>query len=68
MQQSTDTQTQNRNSPKTWRVLKGNGEEIKIQGSKAIVVASGVLLFLNMNDDVVHTIASGNWKECIKET
>ena len=43
-------------------------KEIKISGSKAIVVASGVLLFLDMNDDVVHTIAGGNWIECIKET
>jgi hypothetical protein len=53
---------------KTWCVLKSDGKEIKINGSKAIVVASGVLLFLDMNDDVVHTIAGGNWIECSKET
>ncbi len=67
MKHITDPNKPNRSSQKTWRVMKVNGEELKILGSKAIVVASGVLLFLDMNDDVVHTIAGGNWVECIKE-
>lgn len=67
MKPSHDPNKPLRTTQKIWRVLKGNGQEIKISGSKAIVVASGALLFLDMDDEVVHTIAGGNWMECTKE-